>query len=250
MHCKLEETGGTTGRARTTSTSFNPWAARYNTWLLIKLTPRGVVFSYSLILRKTFVSRKSRRCVKRPAGTESLPYKNAGNILCIHCNKFSMRLKQRMHTAHESNLTQSTRVAVMMYAGGGGGRGVAIGCDKQQQKYLAVTPWLACHPIQHCNRVMPLYSPPWQPPLSKRRTLHTEGLQQRNVALENSNEERVKTSESCEDGRCLGKLSSALWGASKAVHFHIGGALCACPCAGHKPSIGRCCQLQRTVQLS
>jgi hypothetical protein len=46
MHCKLEETGGTTGRARTTSTSFNPWAARYNTWLLIKLTPKGVVFSF------------------------------------------------------------------------------------------------------------------------------------------------------------------------------------------------------------
>ena len=46
MHCKLEETGGTTGRGRTTSTSFNPWAARYNTWLLIKLTPKGVVFSF------------------------------------------------------------------------------------------------------------------------------------------------------------------------------------------------------------
>jgi len=46
MHCKLEETGGTTGRARTTSTSFNPWAARYNTWLLIKLTLKGVVFSF------------------------------------------------------------------------------------------------------------------------------------------------------------------------------------------------------------
>ncbi len=24
----------------------NPWAARYNTWLLIKLTPKGVVFSF------------------------------------------------------------------------------------------------------------------------------------------------------------------------------------------------------------
>jgi len=23
-----------------------PWAARYNTWLLIKLTPKGVVFSF------------------------------------------------------------------------------------------------------------------------------------------------------------------------------------------------------------
>ncbi len=30
-HLVLEGTGGTTGRARTTSTSFNPWAARYNT---------------------------------------------------------------------------------------------------------------------------------------------------------------------------------------------------------------------------
>ena len=47
MHCNLKETGGTTGRARTTSTSFNPWAAGYDTWLLIKLTPKGVVFSFS-----------------------------------------------------------------------------------------------------------------------------------------------------------------------------------------------------------
>ncbi len=24
----------------------SPWAARYNTWLVIKLTPKGVVFSF------------------------------------------------------------------------------------------------------------------------------------------------------------------------------------------------------------
>ena len=30
------------------------WAARYNTWLLIKLTPKGVVFSFSFLeMRKT-----------------------------------------------------------------------------------------------------------------------------------------------------------------------------------------------------
>ncbi len=44
--CKLEEIRGTTGRAKTTLLPFNPWAARYNTWLLIKLTPKGVVFSF------------------------------------------------------------------------------------------------------------------------------------------------------------------------------------------------------------
>ena len=26
--------------------AWSPWAARYNTWLLIKLTPKGVVFSF------------------------------------------------------------------------------------------------------------------------------------------------------------------------------------------------------------
>ena len=26
------------------------WAARYNTWLLIKLTPKGVVFSFLFLL--------------------------------------------------------------------------------------------------------------------------------------------------------------------------------------------------------
>ncbi len=28
------------------SSSMRPWAARYDTWLLIKLTPKGVVFSF------------------------------------------------------------------------------------------------------------------------------------------------------------------------------------------------------------
>ncbi len=66
MHCKLEETGGTKGRARTTSTSFTLWAARYNTWLLIKLTPKGVVFSFfsfstePAVLCKRFVTTRAR----------------------------------------------------------------------------------------------------------------------------------------------------------------------------------------------
>ncbi len=32
-------------RAKTTSAPLNYWAARYNTWLLMKLAPKGVVFS-------------------------------------------------------------------------------------------------------------------------------------------------------------------------------------------------------------
>ena len=32
-------------RARTTLTPLDPWAARHNTWLLIQLRPKGVVFS-------------------------------------------------------------------------------------------------------------------------------------------------------------------------------------------------------------
>ncbi len=31
------------------SSSVSPWAAWYNTWLPIKLTPKGVVFSFSLL---------------------------------------------------------------------------------------------------------------------------------------------------------------------------------------------------------
>ena len=44
--CKLEATGGTVRRAKAYQILLNPWAARYNTWLLIKLTPKGVVFSF------------------------------------------------------------------------------------------------------------------------------------------------------------------------------------------------------------
>ncbi len=40
-----EETGGVSWQARTTSTSFDPWAAQDVTWLLIKLTPKGADFS-------------------------------------------------------------------------------------------------------------------------------------------------------------------------------------------------------------
>jgi len=32
------------------------WAARYNTWLLIKLTPKGVVFSFLLLLLPLLLS--------------------------------------------------------------------------------------------------------------------------------------------------------------------------------------------------
>ena len=34
------------GQAEVNLTPLNPWAARYNTWLFIKLTPKGVVFSF------------------------------------------------------------------------------------------------------------------------------------------------------------------------------------------------------------
>ena len=46
MHCDLEATGGTMGRAKTTLIPFNPWAARYITELLVKLTLKGVVFFF------------------------------------------------------------------------------------------------------------------------------------------------------------------------------------------------------------
>ena len=38
-----------------------PWAARYNTWLLIKLTPKGVVFSF-LFSQKTPCSKGASAC--------------------------------------------------------------------------------------------------------------------------------------------------------------------------------------------
>jgi len=38
------------GRAKTTSLPLDPWAARYNTGLLINLTPKGVVFSFVFFL--------------------------------------------------------------------------------------------------------------------------------------------------------------------------------------------------------
>ena len=40
--------GGTMGRTTINLIPLNPWAARYNTWLLIELTPKGVVFSFLL----------------------------------------------------------------------------------------------------------------------------------------------------------------------------------------------------------
>ena len=41
----MDQLGATMGRAETTSIPFDPRAARYNTGLLITLTPKGVVFS-------------------------------------------------------------------------------------------------------------------------------------------------------------------------------------------------------------
>ena len=56
MHLQgLAEGGGTTGRAKTTLVPFNPWAARHNTLLLIKLTPKGVVFSFVFFLAEADV---------------------------------------------------------------------------------------------------------------------------------------------------------------------------------------------------
>ncbi len=43
----LIPSGGTMGRTKTTQIPLNPWAARYNTWLLSK--PKGVVFSFSIL---------------------------------------------------------------------------------------------------------------------------------------------------------------------------------------------------------
>ena len=43
MHCKLEAIRGTMGRAEVNLIPLNPWAARYNTWLLMK----GVVLFFS-----------------------------------------------------------------------------------------------------------------------------------------------------------------------------------------------------------
>ncbi len=43
---ELEAIGGTMGRAKTTLIPLNPRAARYSTGLLMKLTPKGVVFSF------------------------------------------------------------------------------------------------------------------------------------------------------------------------------------------------------------
>ena len=49
MRCKLEAIGGTMGRADVKSTPLDPWAAWCNTWLLKKLTLKGVVFSFSFL---------------------------------------------------------------------------------------------------------------------------------------------------------------------------------------------------------
>ena len=38
--------GGKLGLAKSTSTPLHPWAARYYTWLLIELMPKGVVFPF------------------------------------------------------------------------------------------------------------------------------------------------------------------------------------------------------------
>ena len=43
MRCKLEAIGGTIGQAEVNLIPLNPWAARYNTWLLMK----GIVLFFS-----------------------------------------------------------------------------------------------------------------------------------------------------------------------------------------------------------
>ena len=45
MSCKVEAIGGTMGQAETTFNISKLLAAWYNTWLLIKLMPKGVVFT-------------------------------------------------------------------------------------------------------------------------------------------------------------------------------------------------------------
>ena len=41
-----EAIGGTVGRAITFLIPLNLWATRYSTWLLVRLTPKGVIFSF------------------------------------------------------------------------------------------------------------------------------------------------------------------------------------------------------------
>ena len=41
MRCKLEAIGGTMGQAEVNLIPLNPWAAWYNTWLLIKFMPKA-----------------------------------------------------------------------------------------------------------------------------------------------------------------------------------------------------------------
>ena len=38
--------GGTLRRPKTIIIPLNPWAAQYKTWLLINLTPKGLVFAF------------------------------------------------------------------------------------------------------------------------------------------------------------------------------------------------------------
>jgi len=55
--------------------TIDPWAARYNTWLLIKLTPKGVVFSF-LFFSETIdvlILRMPLRVIRMPSHQERLP---------------------------------------------------------------------------------------------------------------------------------------------------------------------------------
>ena len=46
MRCKLEAIGGTMGRAKTTAIPLSPWAAQYNTGLLIIDAERRILFFF------------------------------------------------------------------------------------------------------------------------------------------------------------------------------------------------------------
>ncbi len=85
MRCKLGAIRGTMGRAKTTLIPLNPWAARYNTGLLIKLTPKGVVFSFlflwGLCRRHCFRPSSQAYLIVLSRGKRLTPPQNSANLL-------------------------------------------------------------------------------------------------------------------------------------------------------------------------
>ena len=63
-----------TGPAETTLIPFDPCAARCDTWRLIKLTPKGVVFSFLLIPKAQQGSKGGG------ASQEAMPLHGMGNV--------------------------------------------------------------------------------------------------------------------------------------------------------------------------